>query len=196
MTTIVYHDNVLAADRRTKYFNSGVGTIKQTHCSVCNTQTEAITVNDNKVVLITSGIALENDKVLAVAGAGGGIPIGKLIKLMQRGYGPDLIIDLADGMASDWLDSFDMLFVCENSVRVLDYWGGNVNWKVYTRDQTVSLGQGHPAALLAIRHLGKDAVDAVKLAAIGDDCTGNGAVYVDFNHKPLEVVIDHNTHCN
>jgi hypothetical protein len=184
MTTLVYHDNILAADRRVKYFDYALGKLKEAHCVHCNTKSETITISDDKITLL-DGIVLDGDSVLAVACSGSAIHTDKLIKLMKKGYSPELIIELADGMSTEWMEAFTVIFVCKESVRVLDYWGGNANWKVHSRGATIVQGSGASAALLSIKKMKATAWQSIQYAAIGDDCTGNGAVYVDFNQPVL-----------
>lgn len=192
MTTVVYHNNILAADTRTTRHGNEDCTCR--HCGK-----EAALVRDNraKVHLVNNNCVFMGERILAVGTAGDVVTIDRLLETMRTS--PDLQAALENFYQlshNPTLLRCRLILVTPASVFMIETAEPKsskgkkhgVNYKKFQRDATVGIGSGEMAAVAAIKVYGESAIDAISVAAAVDELTGGTNInYIDFAAEKLEV---------
>lgn len=185
MTTVVFYNNVLAADSRMSVSGS--------------TEKEPTPVNDDvlKIKVVNNGVTFRDDKVLAIAGAGVAASVARLMDIIPTTNQLEEDYLTAIKFNPDLRLSFSILIVGQKKnyvVRPVSKTNDKDNTVLrklsvveYTKKELVVLGSGGPAARLSVIKYGSDAITAIKDSIIGDQCSGGLVRYINTKVKNLKI---------
>lgn len=175
MTTVVYHNNILASD--------GLGTITQAghnamcvHCEKPSESTAWVT----KIYTDFKDILFRGDKVLAVGQAGNYNDGKSAIGILRSGKSLEEAHSAMEAFRPRInVDTYTLLIVGEKNVYMVEPEGGELVVVKHERDATVSTGSGQTTARFAVEHLNCDALMAVSAAIASDKYTAGTISWIN-----------------
>jgi hypothetical protein len=179
MTTIVYHDGVMACDRRVTLV--GVAKGDRTVCNSCGDHTPIIEQTDEKIVLFDSDSTstFMNEEVVAV-GMSGNMHLGqRLITSLKKGRDIEVMIDDYYFLNPTALPSTFLLIVTKEHAYTFEVQSDGTDIHRFSLKDAVVIGKGGMAAMTAIKFMNADPVSAIVVASEIDLYTGNGIMKVN-----------------
>lgn len=179
MTTVVYSNGILAADK--KSIKRG----KTSDCEHCAKKTQVFRTNASKIILGT-GFKFNDETVIAIGHAGNRADALALKKLIRLNF------DLAKAFQAYYLLNggsslnASLLIVTKNAVYVVNV-GSEENIKIttFSRNDDVAIGSGAKVAGYVLNYQNVTALNAIAETSTVDKSTGGGIDYVNCNEiKP------------
>lgn len=187
MTTVIYHEGILAADQRTTHGSDGLGCMhRRRHCSKCGTHTEKTFSYRSKVESFRrpmEGCKFNGEYIIAWATAGCGVVGAAFDKAIRKGMNLSHAADTISairGMGKD--KSCRAILVTVEKVYVVTF-GNLFSWEEVTTFP-FAIGSGGVAAALAAKHFGYTAQGAVGCAMDVDSASGGKINYVVCRNEP------------
>lgn len=180
MTTVVYHNGVLATDSRYTYENSDHYEYFRDDTDRCKI---SLFIKDSKILAFKN----TNDYVLSIAGTGNAKFIDRIVYYIKNNIHHDFndLISVLDGFGTE---DATILLICNENNYVICFSNKHLTTiKKFTKNITVTLGTGGMVAEYSIKHHKHDAIGAVKAAIEVDKDSGGDVVYVDFNNDELSI---------
>lgn len=183
MTTVIFHQGILAADMRGTITNRFTGKITD--------------INNNMIKIFSlngSNARLRDDPLLAVGYAGNTDDVAKLQGIIQKGgdiendyyiakrWHSDIKLNclaLLVGKRKNYVIHFEYVFNDASD----EYMCQDMCVVEHNKKKTIGIGSGHSAALLAIKKYNATIVEAIKDAMLIDPCTGGDIIIINTKCK-------------
>jgi hypothetical protein len=192
MTTVVYHNGVLAADSRTTFINkrSLAGHV----CIKCDSLVKERANDKTMKIQLVDYLNREFDgeRILALGVSGDAAASGIYSEAFKN------TVDFAAAFkdhcqflpANAGKPSCRLMLVGVRHVFVINFGESDKSGLAvskYGRDELVCIGSGTPAARAVISVYGNDIFTAMSVANAADDYTGGEVNHIDFNQNKLTI---------
>lgn len=190
MTTVIYHEGILAADQRTTHGGDGFGCAhRKRHCSKCATPTEKTFSYRSKVEAFRRPMddrKFNGEHIIAWATSGCGVTGEAFDKAIKKGMNLSHAADMCSAIRGIGKGrSCRAILVTTEKVYEVKF-GNLFSWKEVT-EFPFAIGSGGAAAELAAKRFGYTAQGAVACAMDVDDSTGGKINYVVCREEAGEV---------
>lgn len=194
MTTIVFKNNLLYADRRGIY-NPNMWDGSQ-HCLACGSIHYGRD-NYDKILsdMFADGIALyEGNPIIAVAGSGTTMQVQALCNLLKKNFDPSIFFEMRN-LANCTSGTQELAILTDKKIHLVsfsDFWWNEKGAKTYVEMEEpgsyVVAGSGSNYATMGMNTLGLNGEEAVQFASVFDQHTSSGMTVFDYRTKQKEVI--------
>lgn len=192
MTTVVYANGILAADKRTTHGHSG-----EQECPDCGSKENKVNDSSTKIQRPSSKqeVKFRDEKLIAVARAGR-VPVTRVLcRLILDGKDVEDYVHATAGLQNTPCHEkvfATLLILTEKNLYRLEYDTGKIKIEERGLKKPTAIGNGKKAAYFAIKLFEMGAVDAIRAATFADRGTGGGIDWIDtseteakFHHDPI-----------